>query len=343
LSNGQIIQIKNATNAALKAPYKVTVVDAQTISFSTMNVPDGTITPSTDPSLTVDVGYFPNWDNNVVKSILDVANQVSNRPPISWPIQGNSDNETAQRWLGDPRVSDYASLFQPGTDYPYDLGYRLYTLLRDVKPIIYGRLPYIQRHSAKTLIAHVGHAEYVKKTPGDHLNFGLDKLIAPSYRAERVAPAIMLAVESGMAGVRMYGYRPLAYGPSVVQPAGIGANIVQHVNPNVLGKKWTSMSNAFNFIQDLEPYILQPNISSPYLGPLVFTGAKEGNGGRLLMATSLSEVPQTVNIDFTPYLLGGAITRYRISYKGYTSTPIASGSGESVVLNPGDSVAYLFQ
>jgi hypothetical protein len=139
----------------------------------------------------------------------------------------------------------------------------------------------------------------------------------------------------------VYGYQGLSWG-SVIQASGIGSQVVEQTDPYVQPKKWKAVSDAFNFIKDLEPYILQPNVSAPNLGPLVFSAAKEGNGGRLVMATSFSEVPLVLNVDFTPYTFGGRITRYRVSATGYTNAPV-TGSGEAVTLLPGETVAYLFQ
>jgi hypothetical protein len=344
LSTGQIIQIKNASNANLDLRYPVTVINSSTLTFNTMNVPNSVVTSSTDPSLTVDIGYFPNWDNTIVPSIMSAANQVPNRTPISWPILGSSDTQTFQRWFGDPTVADYSSLYVPAADYPFDWGYRLYTLLNDDKAAIITNQPYIQRHQPKLLLVHAGSVEYIKQSAGAVFNPGFDKLSQPAYRAERVTASILLAAEAGMAGVRVYGYRPNSDSAELYQSAPIGSNLVQHVNPFVAPKKWLAMSNAFNFIKDVEPYILQPNISAPNLGPVVFTGAKEGNGGRLLMVTSFSEIPQTVNIDFTPYNYGNKITRYRVSAATYGGGIVISISpGETVTLDPGETVAYLFQ
>jgi hypothetical protein len=344
LSSGQIIQVKSANNTNLNLRYGVTVIDGSTFTFNTMNVPNSVITKSTDPSLAVDVGYFPNWDNTIVSSIMNAANQVPNRTPISWPILGSSDRQTFQRWFGDPTVADYSSLYVPAADYPFDWGYRLYTLLNDDKAAIITNMPFIQRHQPKLLLVHAGSVEYVKQSPGSVFNPGSDKLLQPPYRAERVAASIMLAAESGMAGVRIYMYRPNSDSNTLIRPSPIGSNLVQHVNPFVEPKKWLAISNAFNLIKDVEAYILQPNISAPNLGPTVFTGAKEGNGGRLLMVTSFSENPQSLSIDFTPYTYGGSITRYRSSAASYTGgISIPTSMGETVTLGPGETVAYLFQ
>jgi len=343
LKSDQIIKIKNASNPKLNRPYRVTVLNSTTFVFNTISVADATVTPSTDPSLTVDIGFFPAWDNNIVRTILNVANEVPNRPALAWPVLGDSDNETVQRWMGDPTVSDFASLFPSQRSQPYDYGSSMYGLLHDMKAAAMGRLPYIQRSQPKLLLVSGGPAIYRKQTPGDSFKAGMDKLEYSPYRPETLTASILLAAEAGMSGVRVYGYQTATTAANVVAPAAIGTNINVMISPSVQPKKWMAMSNAFNFIKDLEAYILQPNISSPQLGPLVFTGAKEGNNGRLLMISSFSEVPQTLNIDFTPYAYGGTITRYRVSPTSYANTIIPKTSGEAITLAPGETAAYLFQ
>ena len=62
------------------------------------------------------------------------------------------------------------------------------------------------------------------------------------------------------------------------------------------------------------------------------------------MVTSFSEVPQTLNIDFTPYTYGASITRYRVNASRYTGgIAIPASSGETVTLSPGETVGYLFR
>jgi len=344
LTTDQNIKIKNASDPKLNGPYRVTVVNASTITFSTANISNRTITPSTDPSLTVDIGYFPNWDNNLANTILSAADQVPNRPPISWPVLGDSDNESVQRWMGDPTVSNFASLYLSEAFQPYDYGSSLFNVMHDMKAAAFDRMPYIQRNQPKILLVAGGTANYFKQSAGDHFMIGSDKLgsYAP-YRPETVTAGVILAAAAGMSGVRVYGYQALTNTSQVIQNAPIGTDITLQISPTVQPKKWAALSKAFNFVKDLEPYILQPNISSPNLGPLAFTGAKEGNGGRLLMTTSFSEVPQTLRIDFTPYTYEGSVTRYRISSTAYSSAVIPTTSGEAITLAPGETVAYLFQ
>jgi hypothetical protein len=178
---------------------------------------------------------------------------------------------------------------------------------------------------------------------GDQFQPGLDLIQGYPIRPEEMTASITFAAAAGMSGVRVYGFDSWQRKGDRTEAAIGAAGVQTFIDPfvtNVDG--WKAVSMAFRLIQAVEPYLLQPNMQSPNLGPMIYTGAKQGTNGKLLMAINFSELPQAINIDLTPYATGGAVTRYRTTSQSLTNSALSAGSNDSIVLAPGETVTYVF-
>src|SRR5579872_2974304 len=84
--------------------------------------------------------------------------------------------------------------------------------------------------------------------------------------------------------------------------------------------RWQAVSNAFNLVQNLEPYFLSPSINAPDLGSGVVTGARQGPNGRLLMAINMLDNINTIHVDLKPYRYSSAAKMARYHVAGLLST-----------------------
>jgi hypothetical protein len=345
VSNGQVVRVQGALNASLNDVYTAQVVDANTIQFSTDNVPDGTFNLSNNPGLILRVGCLPPLDNNFFTDFVDLLNRTAGRTPISWPVVGIADIRSFRNWEGDPSIAEYNSLYTAFVDGRrlYRYGESLYQSYVTLKTAAIDRKADRQLEAPGIQLVSVAGWNYRKMAQADSFQPGVDQIENYGVRPEGVSASLMFSAASGMAGVRVYGFDGWSQKQSRANSA-IGSRGRQtFADPFVTQVDvWNSMSFAFNLIQTLEKYILQPNIQSPNLGPMIFTGAKEGSYGKLLIAINFSEMPQTVKVDFTPYSSGVPITRHRLTSTTSTNGGISPSAGETITLAPGETVAYTF-
>jgi hypothetical protein len=175
---------------------------------------------------------------------------------------------------------------------------------------------------------------------------GVSKVTVPSVTPDLVAANIMFAAEKGAAGVRVYMFGGDSNQNQALDECFTGCSNQDNANPLYNGAdaqaRWKGMSNAFNLIQEIEPYLLQPKLSSPYYGPTITTGARTSRYGTLLMLTEFADSSEVVNIDLKLYNpSGGNGTMYRMTGEELTQQSV-SGTSVQVTLASGETVAFTF-
>jgi hypothetical protein len=178
---------------------------------------------------------------------------------------------------------------------------------------------------------------------------GISQLLTPEVDPATVSAGIMFAAEKGMAGARVYNYSDnvdtdyslnqfFAGDPnSSVQP---GSNPFYNGSDSIA--RWQAMSNAFNLIAEIEPYLLQPKLNSPDYGPFMVTGARTSSYGNMLMMTNWNEVSDTETVSLSPYNpSGGAGTMYRMTATSLTQGSV-SGLSAQLTFAPGETIVFTF-
>jgi len=89
------------------------------LHFTAPGVGTKTFTPQSDPNLTFEmiaaVGLGPGGTdflkNDSFNQLMAIINRVPGRACITWPVAGDHGPATVANWQGDPRFSDYATLY----------------------------------------------------------------------------------------------------------------------------------------------------------------------------------------------------------------------------------------
>ena len=175
---------------------------------------------------------------------------------------------------------------------------------------------------------------------------GVSTVTYPGVTPDLVAANIMYAAEKGAAGVRVYMFGDDANLYSDLSQCFTNCSNQDNANPFYNGAeaqaRWQGMSNAFNLIHDIEPYLLQPHMPAPDCGPTMITGARTSSYGTLLMMTEFATSPEVVNVDLTPYNpSGGSGTMYIMSAEELSEQSV-SGTSLQITFAPGETVAFTF-
>jgi hypothetical protein len=180
----------------------------------------------------------------------------------------------------------------------------------------------------------------------NYYHAGVSTISSPGVTPDLVAASIMYAAEKGAAGVRVYMFGGDADQNDTLDGCFTNCGVQDNANPFYNGSdaqaRWQGMSNAFNLIHDIEPYLLQPQLPAPDYGPTMITGARTSSYGTLLMLTEFDNSPQVVNVDFSPYNpSGGAGTMYTMSGEELNQQSV-SGTSMQVTFAPGETIAFTF-
>ncbi len=175
---------------------------------------------------------------------------------------------------------------------------------------------------------------------------GLSTLVQTGTSPDLTAANVMYAAEQGAAGVRVY-----MFGDDANQNQALNScfvNCTTHINANPIynGPQaqaiWQGLSNAFNLIDQIEPFLLQSHLPSPDYGPSMVTAARTSSYGALLLMTEFADTPQVVNVDLSAYNpSGGAGTMYTMNGEELTQQGI-SGTSVQVTFAPAETVAFTF-
>ena len=175
---------------------------------------------------------------------------------------------------------------------------------------------------------------------------GVSQIFSPGVTADLVTANIMYAAEKGAAGVRGYALGSDDNQSEYLNKCFIDCSDYNYISPFYNGPdaqaRWQGMSNAFNLIHEIEPFLLQPQLPPPDYGPTMVTCARTSSYGTLLMMTSFADSPQVVNIDLTPYnQSGGAGTMYTMNSEQLTQQDV-SGTSMQVSFTSGETIAFTF-
>jgi hypothetical protein len=175
---------------------------------------------------------------------------------------------------------------------------------------------------------------------------GVSTVYAPAVTPDLVAADIMYAAEKGAAGVRVYMFGDDANSSLDLSGCFTNCSSQDNANPFYNGAdaqaRWQGMSNAFNLIHEIEPYLLQPHMPAPDYGPTMITGARTSSYGTLMMMTEFATSPEVVNVDLTPYNpSGGSGTMYIVSGEELSEQSV-SGTSLQITFAPGETVAFTF-
>ncbi|MCL2700235.1 MAG: hypothetical protein FWE88_00920 [Phycisphaerae bacterium] len=247
-----------------------------------------------------DRGEFPFKDDAFLR-LMKTINGVKGRPGITWPIGGISSHQASSAWMGDPRFSDYATLFwdilawrrayNTGGSHPQELD----ALRRCVDDRLYG----LQRDKPMLLLASGCGPFYKKRGEGSQYVPGQDLSLCPPGQPATPTNStiLMYAPAAGMAGVRVYSFDYQGWRDERrMNKPGSEAELQTGAHPFEAGTdRWLSMAAAFRLIENLEPYMLLPQTHAPYLGEGIFTGARKGKDGEMVIAINMTNGVRTID------------------------------------------------
>jgi len=286
-------------------------------------------------------------NNDYWQALINVIDSVPH-PPLTWAVQALQSPQSDASWMGNPDVSQYADWYWTDassfrTVYPW--GDSNAIIAMNMNAIVVDRLGYVQVNQPQLLLTQCSGPEYTKEVAANSYQPGEDGLQQPGVTPEQVAAEIIYAEATGMAGVRNYAFDSGLWIYSRQSSTVGSANLQTGCSPAGEGQdRWAAMSNAFNLIQMLEPYVLQPQMNAINLGPSFVTGAKQGPNGRLLTVINFTDLPKTAQIDLTSYMYPGAssVTRYHVLGPNLKTETVANDSTASLTLQPAESVVWLF-
>ncbi|MFC4084958.1 Ig-like domain-containing protein [Amycolatopsis samaneae] len=268
------------------------------------------------------------------------------RPRITWTALGIASADAVRNWTGNPSFSDYNGIYHSiltarGT---YPSGQSTHEYIDGIDAGTIGRGDAFQPDKPSILLVSTTGPFYTKRGPGSHYTAGQDTLQGPGMRPASVAAGVAYAAIRGMSGVRAYGFDSTEW-KDVRANANVGARDLQTgAGPTGVGAaRWQAMSNVFNVVAGLEPYLLQPQANVIDLGDSVRTGAKRGPNGNALIAVNISEVPQQINASLTQYRTARPITRTRlVGDSKVLSETIPDTAADSLTLQPGEVIFWTF-
>ena len=287
--------------------------------------------------------------NDAFTKLMSIVNGVSGRPKVAWPVSGAASPPTTKNWLGNPAFSEYSSIYWQYTAWrlAYPTSPTLFQIYSDMDRTLLERWNSLQSDRPILMLTGMMGPFYQKGGPGKEFIAGQDRMINPGMTSSQVAAQIWLSAAMGMAGVRTYAYDP-TYMKVQRQNAPINVGSVQTgADPFETGTdRWSGLSAGFNLAKRHERLLLEPMIHAVNLGPDIFTGAREGANGRLLIAVNNSELSQTVRVDLTSYQYNGAatLTRYRLNGGNLKSETLPSDANSSglVTFNGSEIIVWLF-
>jgi hypothetical protein len=181
----------------------------------------------------------------------------------------------------------------------------------------------------------------------NYYHAGVSPVTSPGVTADLVAANIAYAAEQGAAGARVYMFgggdsNHNAQLNGCFDSCSTQVNADPFYNGPDAQAIWQGMSNAFNFIGQIEPYLLQPQLPSPSYTPTIITAARTSAYGNLLLMTDFADAPELITIDLSPYnTFGGTGTMYLVNGEQFTQQKI-SGTSLQVTFTPGLTVGFTF-
>jgi len=253
----------------------------------------------------------PSIADDAFMKLMETIHSVKGHPGITWPIGGISSHQASTAWMGDKRFSDYATIYWDfhawRRAYPDGPSFPQY--VDAFKKCVDERLYGLQRDKPMLLLASGNGPFYIKQADeGSQFIVGRDRAHGePSIPiTPQTATVLMYAPAVGMAGVRMYNFDTQMWKRQRTEAKAGKTHLQTGAEPFEIGTdRWAALSAAFGLIERLEPYMLQPLTHAPYLGESIFTGARKGKDGDMVIAINFVQGERTI-----PYLpLPGEVER----------------------------------
>jgi hypothetical protein len=307
-----------------------------------------TPTPSDGRWLGLD---FPEPDNALTTLMGIVRGTPGGTPPLTFPPSGPAPDSTVFNWAHPALFADYSTFYFTyaySFIWPaYSWGHSVNQSLDQLNQSWQHKLAQFQLEKPKISISGNSGPEFFKQDPGAagscDYRPGIDVLKNVATQQEDITAEIMWTLAKGFAGIRTYGYEQNSGASRCA--AGPNTQWQTFSSPTVHAPAWNSVSAAMNVVSSLEPIVFMPMTHAIDLGPTVYTGAKSGAQGKLLIAINSLEMPQTITADLTPYLYaaGTSIKRYRVvAGTSSTSQLTPQSSNDTITLAGGEAVAWQF-
>jgi hypothetical protein len=268
--------------------------------------------------------------------LMSIINTARIRPLLTWPAVSGSSTAAVARWMGNPEMSDYSSVYWSlpnGTDRSLE-AYRT-TMAHTVRRW----RPFLQQNRPMVLLVSVAGEFYTKRVPGGDYAPGQDHLQGKPNTPLAIAVQIMYAAIAGAAGVRLYLYD----GPHLRKERAdspIGRSDLQ-TGSAPGSARWEALAGALNLIKALEPYLLQATIPAPDLGPEVIMSVRSGPDSVLVLALNFSSRSVTRSVDLSPYRRKN-LKVYRLLDREARVTSDPNSWPQHIQFQPGETVAWLF-
>jgi hypothetical protein len=357
--------LAGSTNPGLNTPprelFTATNVTPDSFQFRPAQPVTGRFTASNDPNLEFlwwagraggcpESPCNPPLPNTAITTISNWLRTAGPATPISWPALGVHGPLVHGNWVGKEAIrngiSDFASHYwdtkKGAKTYPWGWGTEeANTWMRDA---FYNRQPYMDLERPQIMLTSLMGPAYMKGTNGGHFSPPGDALGSPGTTPQAIVSNMATAAALGNSGVRLYSYER-ALGVTDREKAPLGVGLQTGANPfSSSVPHWRAMAFAANLLtRVLQPFILGLALNSPAYGRNIMTAVREDQStNKMLMIINGSDFARSVNVDFTPYKLGGDVTRYRLTARSIQSDLLPEASGESITLSDGETVVYLF-
>lgn len=267
--------------------------------------------------------------------------------PLSWPALGISLPHVQNNWMGAGSISDYASHFwdtnQQRVTYSWGKGVR--ETVNSMLTAYFDRQPFMQLERPQLMLVSGAGPAYLKRSAAGSAAFDppTDELLFAGNRPDAVAAGMMAAAAVGSAGVRIYQFEtPEAF--RARRDAGPGSAYQTGIHPEVSEvANWRAMAYTASVLRGpAAPFLLGRAISSPAYGRNIVTAARETSRGRMLLIVNGWDAPRRLRVDFRGFHLGYGYARYRVSHTGVATSAGKPSDGETIDLEGGETVMYLF-
>ncbi|HVB57247.1 MAG TPA: hypothetical protein VNE63_12600 [Candidatus Acidoferrales bacterium] len=287
--------------------------------------------------------------NDALAEISGWLHTGNNTVPISWPPLALSPPPVQANWMGPGSLSDYASHYWTSYNeraaYTWSQGVQEATSW--IKAEYYARQPSMMLDRPQLMEVSLSGAWYYKGSPTtEYYTPPVDVLNQPGVTGPVIVGEMMTEAALGVAGERLYMFES-AYSLNGRLTAPVGALLQTGANPTVddpsMQENWQAMSYAAKALTTvLAPYLLGAELDSPAYGPNIVTAARQGDAGRMLLIVNGNDWHRRIEINFAPFTYGGRIERVLVSDEGIATGRPANAGGETIRLEGGESVAYLF-
>lgn len=267
------------------------------------------------------------------------------RPPLSWPVRVLDGGEAAANWMGDSRFSDYASMNSWPGFHPEGPSRHFFNQLESAIEVylLDGQLPFVDQERPMLGYISSGGPWFIQNGPGDDFVEGRDTIIADGFTPKQVSSFAAALVAQGMSSIKSYKYGVDGGGEGSMRQTGSSP----FASTKGSSSNWQGQSTMFNLIGDLEEYIIAEHVASPFLGNGIITGLKQSSTHKLLMAVSLTEIPQRIQFPLNEYLFQSSeqteVVLYSIMGSTSSVTQVPSESSITRNISPGEALFWLFR